>query len=341
MGLHAPVGLLADYLLNAAELGRYAGSPALNTDDTLWLEFSAPRTLYESRNAELNYRILRSYRSTDLPALVPADRTRVETAEGRFALGRAFLGKGISAEAEVEFARAGRANPLYAPSRLEEARLLIQRGMALKAIQIPDQVLARNSREAEAHFLRGEAYRQQGMLGQALAAYDRAVMQAPDSVECRLHLTAMLREQGAMDRARTEFEAARHLQPLNFDVLFPLAEFHLTQAHPEQALTTLQPLLANLGQYPATTRARIRQLTGFTLLRARRFREAIDALEAAAVLDPVDAGIRLDLAQAYEESGNLQRATDTLDHLLSFHPGHLLARQRLTALLARLEVRQE
>ena len=340
VGLSNPVGFLADYLLSEEELGRYAVSADLNTDDTLWLEFSAPRSLYELRNAEMNHRVLRSYRTTDLPPMLPADRLVVDTAEGRDALGRALVGKGLAAEAEAQFTRAGGLDPLHVPSRLDEARLLIQHGMAMKALGALEQVLNRNRHEARAHFLKGEAYRQQGLAEQALAAYERAVAEAPENLDYRLRMAEALKAQGAMEKARREYETANHLKPRSVEVLFPLAELCLAQGKPDDALGTLQPLFAAFPKYPLSTRARIQQLAGFAHLRAKRFVEAIQALEAAAALNPLDTGIRLDLAQAYEAAGKPERALTTLDRLLAIDPGHLLALQRFNALRARLEMGQ-
>ncbi len=337
VGLHSAVGLLADYFLGTEDLSRYTGQTALNTDDTLWLEFSAPRNLYNIETGELNYRIAHSYRSASLPPLAPSDRMRVETAEGRYALGRAFLGKSLPSEAEAEFAAAGRADPLHVASRLEEANLLLRRGMVLKAVRILEEVLARQRPEPRAHFLLGQAYHQQGLPDEALAAVKRAVATAPTEVEYRLRLATLLRERGELKEAQNEFEAARQLRPVDPNVLIPLADLRLAQGDSEAALALLRPILADAGQSPPTTRARIQHLMGLAHLQAKRYGDAVTALEGAVRLAPLNPAIRLDLSQAYEVSGNLERAATTLERLLILDPNHLVALQRLNTLLGRLE----
>ncbi|MBI4573763.1 MAG: fused MFS/spermidine synthase [candidate division NC10 bacterium] len=336
VGLHSPVGLLADHLLGGQDLARYAGQGALNTDDTLWLEFSAPRSLYDIGIAELNHRILSSYRSASLPPLTPADHARADTPEGRHAIGRAFLGKGLFQEAESEFARAGALDTLHVPSRLEEAELLLRRGMILKGVRMLEQVLARRPQEPRAHFLLGLAHQQQGMAEEALASLKRAAALAPGDIEYRLRLAALFRDRGELDQARAEYEAARELRPTDPAVLIPAADLRLTQGDTERALTLLQPVLADLGAYPSRTRAEVRHLVGLIHLRARRFADAVAALEAAVRLAPLQTAFRLDLSLAYEASGDLERAAATLERLLAFNPNHLVALQRLNTILGRL-----
>ncbi len=336
VGLHSPLGLLADHLLDAQDLARYAGQGALNTDDTLWLEFSAPRTLYDIGIAELNYRILRSYRSASLPPLAPADRARADTPEGRYAIGRAYLGKGYPQEAEGEFALAGRLGPPYLPARLEEADLLLQRGMILKGVRVLEEILVRQPREPRVHLLLALAYQQQGMPGEAVAALKRAVALAPGDADSRLRLAAMLRDREELDQASAEYAAARGIRPTDAAVLIPSADLRLTQGDIEGAFALLQPVLADLAAYPSRIRAEVHHLVGLLHLRAKRFADAVAALEAAVRLAPLQAKIRLDLSQAYEASGDLERAAATLERLLAFEPNHLAALQRLDTVLGRL-----
>jgi spermidine synthase len=339
VGFHTPVGLLADYLLDPRDLARFSDNSPLNTDDTLWLEFSAPRSLYEVGNAELNYRILRSYRSTDLPPMSVTDQARVATAAGRGALGRAFLGKGFPTEAEAEFARAVRLDPLHTDSLLGYAQVLIQRGMALQAVQILDQVLSRNGKEAQAHFLMGTSYQHQGMPGPALEAFRRATEAAPDNADYRLRLAALLRERRDWGQAQIESEMARRLRPADPAVLIPLAEVLLAQGKAADVQALLRPILADPKAQTAVTRGKLQHLVGAAHLQAKQTAEAIATLEAAIRLNPLEPGPRLDLSQAYETSGDLQRAAATLDRLLSLQPDNLLALQRFNALMARMEDR--
>ncbi len=337
VGLHSPVGFLADHLLGPGDLARYGGEGPLNTDDTLALEFSAPQSLYKERNAALNYRILQSYRSADLPPLSPEDRARVDTAAGHEAMGRAFLGKGLPVEAEAEFARAVRLDPQSVPSRLELAQLLIQRNLSLRATDLLAQVLKEDSRNARAHALLGMAYQQQEMPEQALGSFEQAVALAPDVEDFHIRLGGFLRSRGDLNRARSEYEAALRLRPLGEEVSFLLAETYLAQGNPQGARRVVQPLLAVPSRRSVATRAKIEQLLGAASIQTKQFGEAIEALNTATRLNPLDAGAWMDLSRAYEGKGDLERATESVERLLSIFPEHLPALQRLHMLLTRLE----
>ena len=337
VGLHAPVGLLADYFLGTGDLARYAGHGPLNTDDTLWLEFSAPRSLYDIGIAELNYRTLRSYRSANLPPLTPPEQSPLNAAEGRYALGRALLGKGLPREAETEFALAGRLDPRYIPSHLDEADLLLRRGMILKGVRILEEILTHRPQEPRAHFLMALAYHQQGLPEETFAALTRAVALAPGDAEYRLRLAELFRERGELVQAQAQYEAARRLRPTDLAVLISVADLRLAQGDPEGALALLRPILANLSEHPTKTRARVHHLVGLIHLQAKRFGDAIAALKAAVRLAPMDARMRLDLSQAYEASGDLERAVATLERVLASSPNDPVALRRLNSLLDRLE----
>jgi spermidine synthase len=337
VGFSAPASLLADLVLGPAELRRYAGAGPLNTDDTLPLEFSTPRSLYEIGTADLNDRILRSYRSPGVPLLGAEDRARLATTEIQHALGMGFLAKGLPAEAEAAFLQAAHLDGAHGPSRLQAARLLIQRGMVLPALRLLEEAERAAPRDAIAAQVRGLAFQQQGMGEEALAAFQRAVGLAPNDAESRQALARALRDRGRLAGARVESDALLLLAPGNPDAMTLAAEIRLAQGDAAAVTELLRPALETDRTFPISTRAKFRHLTGSAQLQARQLDHAIVSLETAARLNPVDAGIRLDLSRAYELQGNGARALEVLDRLLVIHPNHLPALQRAEALAARLE----
>ncbi|MBI4537602.1 MAG: fused MFS/spermidine synthase [candidate division NC10 bacterium] len=337
IGIPGPIGLLADLVLPPEDFARYAAQAPLNTDDTLRLEYSAPKSLYQLETAELNYAILRGYRHTMLSALDQADRKAVESAPGRHALGVAYLAKGLPQEAEAEFAMARLADPRHTESLLEEARLLAQRGLHVQALRMLEALLAREPRNPRVHFQLGALYQQQGLPEPALAAFERATALAPDRREYRLRLAELLRSQGNLTRARAEYDLLAERHPEDTDVLLPWAEVRLAQADVRGALEVLQPLRRGLSAYPGSTRAGIRHLAGVALVKAGQIPQAIRELEAAVRSSPGNADFRLALSLAYGAQGDLAQAAGALEQLLAIHPDHLAARQRLQELERRLE----
>lgn len=337
VGLESAPGLLADFVLGEDELARYAAGTGVNTDDRLPLEFSAPKNLYEVQTAEVNDRILRSYRRAPLPPLPAADLPALDSPEGRHALGKALLSKGLAAEADAQFARAVELDPRHIPSQLERAALLLDRGQVLRAVRLLEEVLVQQRHHPQAHALLGKAYEQQGLPREALAAYRRAADLAPEDLDVRRHLARLRRQAGDLAGAAAELQAVRARRPYDLAAVFGLVEIHLANRRPDAALAELAPLLPTLEEHPALTRARIRQLSGLAHLQAGRPADALADLRAAVSLHPFEAQLHLELSFAYEAAGRLDAALEALDRLLALDPQHLVGLERLRALLQRLE----
>ena len=67
LGVHAPEGLVAYYLLDDAAVRRLAAGSTLNTDDRTLLEYHAPQTLLASGLSEANQTLIAQFRIGPLP----------------------------------------------------------------------------------------------------------------------------------------------------------------------------------------------------------------------------------------------------------------------------------
>lgn len=340
-GLSEPMSLLADHLLDAEQLARFAGDGPLNVDDTLALEFSTPRSLYEAGYVHLNSQLLRSYRGAERFPVPPHERGALDTAAARYAIGMGYLSrdKDMEADAEHAFARAAQLDPQHLPSRLEEARILLRRGRALPALRLVEELAARHPSDGRPHALRGRILAQQGMTAEALAAFERAAALRPDDVDLRLEYGAALRSAGALDRAQAQYETALARRPDDSQILIPLAQTRLARGDSRGILELLSPLVARPQEHLAANRGKYWHLIGSALLVAARPAEAVSALESAAALNPLDARVQLDLSLAYEQSGNLERALDAIERSLRLAPNDVAALRRFDALAARLDAR--
>ncbi len=337
VGLEHPAGLLADFLLGAADLARFAAGSALNTDDTLWLEFSAPRSLYDLNTVDLNHAILRGYRSAADPPLSAEDAERLNTAAVRYAIGQAYLAKELPNLAEREFVLAGRLDPAFLPARLAEAELLIQRGRALAAVKQLDDVARRAPGEVRAHLLLASAYQQQGLLEEARAALRHAASLEPRDPETRLRLAALLRQTGDYGTAHREYAAVRRARPEDVEVLIAMAEAALMAGAAEDALRELQPHLVRMATHPVRTQARLQHLAGRAALKAGQPQRAVELLGASVRLHPAQSAARLDLSVALEAASRPAEALEAVERLLAIHPDHLQALRRAGDLAGRLE----
>jgi spermidine synthase len=92
-GLRGWSGVLGYFVLGDEDAARYAAGSAVNTDDRLSLEFSAPRALYLDTHAE-NARMLRSFGTAGLPEVTPHSLIELDNPEVRswIAAARSALG---------------------------------------------------------------------------------------------------------------------------------------------------------------------------------------------------------------------------------------------------------
>jgi spermidine synthase len=332
-GLHTPAGLLTDFVLGPDELTRFAGDAPLNTDDTLALEFSTPRSLYLPETASLNYRILADYRRVGDPPVTPEERRELLTAQARYEMGRALRSKGFPQEAEREFAASSSLDPLFLPSRLEHAELLIQRGAALKAMRILES--ARDGRHAKVHFLAARAYQQQEMPAEARRAMERAVALDPADIEARVWLAGLLRQFGDLPAAVQQYEEIRRLRPGDIQHALDLADLQLKSGRPAEAMVLLQKV--SVEHEPVRIRARLSHLQGLAELQAGRPLAAATLLDRARRMNPINTDVRFDLSAAYEAAGQPHAALEVLDALLAMQPDHLVAARRAADLSAKLQ----
>jgi spermidine synthase len=82
IGLRGWSGVLGYFVLGPEDAARYAQGAAVNTDDWLALEFSAPRSLYLDTHAE-NGRVLRSFSTAAVPEVTPGSLAELGDPEVR------------------------------------------------------------------------------------------------------------------------------------------------------------------------------------------------------------------------------------------------------------------
>jgi spermidine synthase len=95
IGVRGWSGPLGYFLLGETEAARYSDGAALNTDDRLALEFSAPRALYLETTVETGRQIA-TFRVSDLPEVTPAGRAELERPDVRTWIGLALMARGAT-----------------------------------------------------------------------------------------------------------------------------------------------------------------------------------------------------------------------------------------------------
>jgi spermidine synthase len=142
-------GVLGYFLLAEADVARLAADNALNTDDWLGLEFSAPRGLLLDTVAD-NYRMLQRARTSPLPALAANTEAELERADALYAIGLVPFGQRRWSDSLTWFRRAMDRDAAHTPAALKAAEISLYVGHPDEALALARAVLARDPRHPEA-----------------------------------------------------------------------------------------------------------------------------------------------------------------------------------------------
>ena len=103
-GVHDWAAILGYFTLGADDTARFAGAGALNDDDRLPLEFSAPRALYTETTME-NWETMHGFRTATTPSVTPRSLAVIDQPEVRYRIGFAYFQRRILQDALAEFER--------------------------------------------------------------------------------------------------------------------------------------------------------------------------------------------------------------------------------------------
>jgi tetratricopeptide (TPR) repeat protein len=232
---------------------------------------------------------------------------RALRAAGPSALAHHSLGNSLQRAGRLEEAlphyRASLA--LYAanPELLNSLGVTLQRlGRIDEAIRYYRAALRLDPMRAHVRFNLGLAYAEQGLVGAAVAEWREVARRHPSHLGARIQLGITLAQLGR------NAEAARELS----------------------AALALLPSLANPGQV-----VRARNALGSVLAMQGRLDRAIEQFELALEVDPGQAELHYNLANALSRRGELDAAATHYGEALRLDPGHHRARNQLELLRTR------
>ena len=181
-------GVLGYFMLGEADAERYSRDAGLNTDDRLPLEFAAPRALYLD-TTERNWRLMRSFRATELPDVTPESRRELDRPEVRYAIGMGYLTRNFPEDALAHFQRSLELDPGHIPSLLQAGGVHLRLGRAVDALRLATKVADREPKNVSALFLAGLASGRLNAPAQAVAFLERAAAGDPQNARIRRALT--------------------------------------------------------------------------------------------------------------------------------------------------------
>jgi tetratricopeptide (TPR) repeat protein len=191
------------------------------------------------------------------------------------------------------------------------------------------QILAIDSRSAEAHLLLGVAYSTLGsreLKGEAVAEFRQALDLNPGLVPVRFYLARLYLDLGRAARAREELETALVQVPGNPEFLAVLGEAERQLKNPRRAVEVTRHALEVDDSF-----VQARYYLGLALLDLGQRDEAIKELERVVRSGPRIADAYLALGTAYVDAGRPADAIETLSQGLRIDP----ARPDLRSALAR------
>jgi tetratricopeptide (TPR) repeat protein len=177
----------------------------------------------------------------------------------------------------------------------------LQRGHHDVAVQMIDQAIAINPKEAAYHSNLGTILQAQGKLNEAIACFERALALKPDWAEVHSNLGNVLENQGRLEEAAACQEQALSLKPECAEVCSNLGNIRHAQGKVDDAVACYRRALALKPDYVDA-----HNNLGTALLSQNRIEQAVAHYERALALQP-------DYAAAHNNLGNALSKQDRTD----------------------------
>jgi spermidine synthase/Flp pilus assembly protein TadD len=272
IGLSSAPSFLTELVLDEAASRRFGEGAVINTDDNLYLEFSAPLSIGTPRMYD-NVRLLDSLRTSPrelLTGLLPQfDSEEVQAAT----LADYMRTKSETVLAQLELRGAG------ADTQARVARHVRERLLAALA-KTPDHGRGR-SLLALACLGVARDELQAGRKEQALIALHEAAAADPFNPDVAHELANTLHAAGHVEAALAEFERARQLRPRNANILL---DYGVALLDGGRTADAVEQFRSAVGERPASAEAH--HALGFALARAGQFDTALGEFAQARRLDP-------------------------------------------------------
>lgn len=317
-----PFALLSSYVAGPAELERYASGAALQSDDAMALEFSAPRALYGDANE--NVTIVRNLLDTaHAPAVIAAAWANADATEHRHR-GELMLKADAYEMAYQEYAKALDldATDPEAPDGIVRAAIPIHR--EAEAITRLESAARQHPRAVRVWIALSKLQAANGAPDRAVAAAKEAVGVEPPAPAALEQLASLYSDAGDAAGLDAIADALRHVFPNSRGAHYYTAAAQFLHQDLAAAARSVQLAIAADGQYaPAQNLAGAIQASEGNVDAARR------AFRAALNLDPRDPATYTNFGLLELSHGHAPEAADLFAEALSLDPASPSARQGL------------
>jgi spermidine synthase/tetratricopeptide (TPR) repeat protein len=290
---------LTYFMLSDRDAARFAEGTALNTDERLPLEFTAPRALY-AETGEANLELLQSYRTELIPPLTPESEPELQRPSLWYSMGVVQAERGEHAAARELFERALQLDPGFVPAKLGAASAQIRLGKPGIALSLAQSVLREQPQHSEALYVAGVAAEKLEQFQEAVVYLERV-------------------------RAADPKGSLHH----SFQYTLPLLQFNLGLAYArvqryDEAEAAFREA-TSLSPYDGQAHSSLSRL----LIEVGRFEEALAAADESIRRDPDFLWAHFNRAWALEKLGRKQEAAVGYQKVLKLNPALEDVRQRL------------
>lgn len=212
-----------------------------------------------------------------------------------------------SSQARIEKKRAKDLQDQY-----ELALVAMRYSMPDEAIRYLNNAISIDSSHQPSYFLLGLAQSQKKNYKESAVAFEKSLELKPDDAEARIRLGDVYRQMGLFDKAEEEYKKAYALDESSV-AGFNLAMLSYEQDKLDQALEYVQRLIQK-----GSPSVDMNNLQGVIFNKQRRYPEAIKSFQSALKIDPNHAVAAINLAVAYINNNEHNKAREVLSRILPF-----------------------
>jgi tetratricopeptide (TPR) repeat protein len=214
--------------------------------------------------------------------------------------------------------------PMALTGALDDAIKAFREGDYAKALDLLDQVLFVEPKSAQAHYLKGECYRMQWKMKEALDEYERAIALDPNYAPAYFGRAMRNKQINPDNDYDKDLTRAIERDPNYIDAYIERAEFYGRRGKWEDALTDLQRAIQIA---PANAFVMIR--LGRAFIHNDQADKALDFIIRAQIIDPTILEGYLALGEAYDALDLYGQAVPPLVTYTTYAPDDILGWLRL------------
>lgn len=212
-------------------------------------------------------------------------------------------------------------------SALAEVKLSLQDWPG--AQEIGETIKRLGSATGLADQILGTAYAGQQKFNDSIAAFQSAVVAAPNAVQPMVSLVRELVQSKQTDRAIAFLQAVLNTNPANAEALVLMGSIELTNNHPDRAE----------GDFKTAIQKQPKDVVGYRALSdlyasRKNYSAAVSVIQDGLRQLPDNVNLHMSLAGLYEQTTNYDAAISEYELVLKQQPGSLIAANNLASLLA-------